>query len=129
MKANILNALIYIAFVIGIWGAGDLVLDEIRQSNICPKILGIPACYIILTCFVVPFLMHLFKGPNSVYFVLTGLAFTIAFAGTFMQLGGIAECPKTSGGTPMCYYSLALFTTLIVLKILHLRSRRHIENL
>lgn len=73
MKVNIINALIYIVFAIGLLGAGDLALDEIRQSNICPKILGIPACYIILTCFVIPFLMHLFKGSNSIYFVLTGL--------------------------------------------------------
>ena len=121
MKANIINALIYIVFAIGLLGAGDLVLNEIRESNICPKILGIPACYIILTCFVLPFLMHVFKGPNSIYFALTGLAFVIALVASYMQFTGIGECPKTANGTPMCYYSLALFTSLIVLKVLHLR--------
>ena len=123
MKANITNVLIYIVFAIGIFGAGDLVLDEIRQSNICPKILGIPACYIILVCFIVPFLMHLFKGPNSIYFALTGLAFAIALVASYMQFTGIGECPKTANGTPMCYYSLALFTSLIGLKVMFLKLK------
>ena len=65
MKANIINALIYIVFAIGLLGAGDLVLNEIRESNICPKILGIPACYIILTCFVLPFLICLLYTSPS----------------------------------------------------------------
>lgn len=124
-KTKVLNILLYIVFAIGLLGAGDLVMDEIRQSNICPKILGIPACYIILACFIVPFIVHLWGKFHKVYFALTGFAWIIAIIASFMQATGLGECPKTASGTPMCYYSFALFTALITLKILLMRLHKN----
>jgi len=124
MKTKVLNWLILLVFIVGIIGASLLVYDEIKTTNVCPKLLGIPACYIILVCFIIPFIVHLVKGRNSVYFLFTGIAFTIAFVASILQFTGSGECPKTSNDVPMCYYSLLLFTTLILLKVVVLRNNK-----
>ena len=124
MKSNNLHWLLLLVFSIGIIGAGFLVYDEITTTNVCPKLLGIPACYIILACFLIPFVTHIIKGRNIIYFVFTGIAFIIALVASIMQFTGLGECPKTSNGTPMCYYSLLLFATLIFLKIVLIKNKR-----
>ncbi len=116
MQTKILKGLLFIVFAIGLFGAGDLVYTEFNQSNVCPKLIGIPACYIILGCFVIPFVVHVFIWPNYIYFAFSGLAFTIALIASIMEITGLGVCPKTANGTPMCYYSLLLFTGLVVLK-------------
>lgn len=112
-----LKYVFYSVFIFGIYGAGILVYNEFSQGNICPKLLNIPACYIILACLVIPFLAHVFKKDNIIYFTGTGIAWSIAFYASIMQISGVIECPKTSAGIPMCYISFAIFTLLIVLKI------------
>ena len=116
MQTKVLNSLLLVVFAIGILGAGDLVYSEFKLHNICPKLIGIPACYIILACFIIPLIVHLFKGKNYIYFAFTGLAFIIALTASVMEITGLGECPKTAGGTPMCYYSLLLFSSLIDIK-------------
>ena len=124
MKIKHLNWLLLIVFSIGIIGAGLLVYNEITLTNVCPILLGIPACYVILACFVIPFLVHILKEKNSIYFLFTGIAFIIALIASIMQFTGFGECPKTSNGIPMCYYSFLLFTILIVLKIYHSKYKK-----
>lgn len=121
MQTKLLNAILIIVFAIGIFGASELVYSEFTQSNICPKLLGIPACYIILACFVIPFIVHVFNRSNSIYFGLTGFAFVVALVASIMEITGLGECPKTANGTPMCYYSLLLFTGLIFIKVMLIR--------
>ncbi|MFV1448172.1 hypothetical protein VBZ51_03450 [Maribacter sp. HS] len=114
---------ISLLFVIGIIGAGGLVLTEIRTGNGCPKFGTVPACVIILFCFVLPFISHILNKWNLIYFLLTGLAALIALVASIIQFMGNAECPKTTSGIPMCYLSLVIFTALIVLKQLHRISK------
>jgi len=116
MKQKVLNGLLIVVFLIGIIGSGVLVYNELKSSEGCPILVGIPACYIIFACFLIPFTFHLNSKKNAIYFLFTGLAFTIALIASVMQLLGKVECPKTDSGTPMCYYSLVLFTSLIGLK-------------
>lgn len=118
---RILSILLTVLFIIGILGAGSLVIKEIQTANGCPKVLGIPACAIILVCFIIPLITHLLGKYNRWYFFFTGLATLIATMASILQFIGNSECPKTGNGTPMCYYSLLLFTGLIVLKIYQLR--------
>ena len=117
-----LKYILHIVFIFGIWGSGSLAHKDFTQGDICPKILGIPACYIILACFIIPFIIHLFRQKSAIYFAGTGLAWSIATYGSIMQILGIIECPKTDGGTPMCFISFAIFTTLILLKTIELRQ-------
>ena len=121
MKSNkILFWVISLLLVIGSIGAGGLVLTEIRTGNGCPKFGPVPACAIILVCFILPFISHILKKWNLIYFLFTGLAALIALVASVMQFMGNAECPKTDSGIPMCYLSLLIFTTLIILKKLQL---------
>ncbi len=107
--------------IIGLFGAGGLVIEEFKTGEGCPKIMSIPMCLVILICFLIPLITHLLKKWNTVYFLFTGLAGSIALLASVMQFAGNAQCPKTGSGTPMCYYSLLLFSTLIILKIFQIK--------
>jgi len=113
---------ILVILIIGLFGAGGLVVEEFKTGEGCPKIMQIPMCLVILICFIVPLVAHLLKKWNVLYFLFTGLAGSIALVASIMQFTGNAECPKTASGTPMCYYSLLLFSSLIILKIYHFKS-------
>lgn len=117
MQIKPLIFLLLIIFAIGVFGTGNLAYSEFTQHYICPVLLGIPACYIIFICFVIPFISHFYSKNNVVYFVFSGFAFIVALVASIMQFSGLAVCPKTNNGTPMCYYSLLLFTSLIILKL------------
>ncbi|GER58117.1 hypothetical protein ULMA_02250 [Patiriisocius marinus] len=115
--------LILLILLIGVYGAGGLVVDEFKTGDGCPKIMHIPMCLVILICFFIPLIAHLLKKWSVLYFLFTGLAGSIALIASIMQYIGNAECPKTGSGTPMCYYSLILFSSLIILKIFYLKSK------
>ncbi|MEP2278601.1 hypothetical protein [Maribacter sp.] len=113
--------IINILFLIGLFGAGSLVITEFTIGNGCPKFGAVPACLIILICFILPFVSHLFKKWNLIYFIFTAIAALIALVASIMQLVDKAECPKTDSGIPMCYISLLIFTSLIILKKIQLQ--------
>ena len=122
-RQNIINLGIYTLLIIGIIGAGELVYDEIQTGDGCPKIWLIPACIIVLICFVVPFFVHLTNKKITLYFIFTGIAWAIAIFATILNFTGNGKCPQLDNGTPMCYISLIIFSLLIILKKLHLKKR------
>ncbi|MEP5254199.1 MAG: hypothetical protein ABJQ39_03995 [Winogradskyella arenosi] len=116
---------ILILLIIGVFGAGTLVVEEFKTGEGCPKLLHIPICIVVLICFIVPLTAHLLKKGNVLYFLFTGLAGSIALIASVMQFMGEAQCPKTASGTPMCYYSLLLFSSLMALKYYHLKYHQY----
>jgi|LGVF01.2.fsa_nt_gb hypothetical protein len=123
MKVNTLKYLISIIFIIGILGAGNLAYNEFLEEGTCPKLSIIPACYVILACFVFPFIAHLFNKGKIIYFLFTGFALSLATYATIGQLLGEIQCPKTEGGLPMCYISFVIFASLVLLKIISLKKK------
>ena len=123
MNRKILHYLIALIFGLGIYGASGLVLKEYQLKQVCPQILSIPACYIVMACLIIPFIAHVFNLSNKIYFTGTGIALSIATYGSITNLLSFAECPKTSGGTPMCYISFLLFFSLVMLKWINIRIR------
>ena len=113
---------ILVILIIGLFGSGGLVLEEFKTGEGCPKLLHVPMCLVVFICFIIPLVAQLLKKWNVLYYVFTGLAGSIALVASIMQFTGHAECPKTASGTPMCYYSLVLFSSLILLKIYHLKN-------
>ncbi|MGJ8716288.1 MAG: hypothetical protein ACSHXG_14385 [Maribacter stanieri] len=77
--------IINVFFVIGIFGAGSLVITEFTTGNGCPKFGAVPACLIILICFILPFISHLPKKWNLIYFLFTSIAALIALVASVMQ--------------------------------------------
>ncbi|MFD2917244.1 hypothetical protein [Psychroserpens luteus] len=122
---KIIYSIITILLIIGLYGSGELVWDEIQTGNGCPKIWLIPVCAIVMVCFLIPLIVHLLKKYNTMYFVYTGLAFLIAIIASVMQFNGLGECPKLDNGTPMCYLSLLLFSILIALKMLLIKTSKN----
>lgn len=107
-----------------IYGSIRLVMNEWEIGDVCPKILGIPACYIVLVCFLGGLVAHLLPVSKGkyIYFFFIGLVTLIASTGTIGELTGLAKCPRTSGGTPMCFISLAICVSLLVSKIVLLST-------
>lgn len=122
--SKIIWYVITLLLLMGVYATFGLVWEEIQTGNGCPKIWVIPACVIILICFLIPLIVHLFKKYNTLYFVFTGLAFAIAIIASIMQFTGNGECPKLDNGTPMCYLSFITFSVLISLKLYHLKLNK-----
>ncbi len=130
MLKKITYYIILVILIIGLYGAGSLVIEEFNTGEGCPKIMHVPMCLVILICLIIPLIAHFLKKWNTLYFLFTGIAASIALIASIMQFTGNAECPKTGTGTPMCYYSLLIFSVLIVSKIYHLKTNNQsYENL
>ena len=84
----------------------------------CPKILGIPACYIVAANFIAASICHLLNTliSNQIYFAFIVIPALIALVGSITELTGKTVCPKTESGKPMCFYSLAFCIALVVAK-------------
>ena len=116
---RILYWLIVLIAVFAIQGTLQLVMNEWQVGNICPKILGIPACYIVLVCFVGGLVGHLLPHPKGdwIFFFFIGIVTLIATTGTVGELTEPARCPRTEGGTPMCFISLGICLSLLTSKL------------
>ena len=115
MIKTLLYWIVILVAAIAIYGTYGLALNEWDIGDICPKILGVPACYIVLICFAGGLLSHLFiKSKHTAYFIFIGIVTTIALSGTIGELTGLAECPRTSSGIPMCFLSLGICVTLLL---------------
>jgi len=103
-----------------LYSSFKLSVKDWKQKNVCPKIMGIPACYIVFVCFTAAFICH---GLNTcissrMYFICIGIPGIIALIGSVTELSGKTICPKTDLGVPMCYYSLGFCVILLLTKFL-----------
>ncbi len=111
---------IWIAALIGLSGTLPLLKNELINGNICPRILSVPACYIIFSSIILIIISHsqLFSDRNRLYYLGVFVALSIATFGSVGNLLGYVECPQTEGGIPMCYLSFLLFFSLLSLKLI-----------
>jgi len=119
---NIYFVLLALLLAFATYKAGALSLDQWKNPGACPSIGPVPACYLVLAGFSLALIGHL--GKISKVF-LGGLGFPTALA-LFASIGeifGFVECPKTEGGVPMCYISLALCSVCWVLWALMKKSK------
>lgn len=112
----LLNIALYWLLIFWTFWAWVLSLDELQNWPICPKLLGMPACYIILAAFITLFLLHLLKISKNYFYILISIPIGIALYGTTFQIFGWVECPKTNWGIPMCFISLWMFSSLLCFK-------------
>ena len=104
------------------YSAFNLSIRDWKKKNVCPKIAGIPACYIVFTCFLIALISHILNTnlTNKIYCIGIGIPALIALIGSITEISGKTICPKTNSGIPMCYISLAFCVVLIVVKYLSL---------
>ena len=115
---NKLIHLITIILLFVIAGTVNLVIHEFNARNICPKILSIPACYIVLGLFIFGLFTHLFQNKLSslIFYISIGIITLMAITGTYGEISGNGRCPKFASGIPMCYFSLGICLSLLMLK-------------
>ena len=121
---NIWFWLIILLLFMAIYGTLGLVIKEIKLGDICPKAFGIPACYIVLFFFIAALGSHVAGSTaylTQLYYAAVGVVTLIALTGTLGEIIGFAECPRTSGGIPMCYISLGICLSLLLTKFLQLK--------
>ena len=112
---------IIVILLFTIYGSFNLSLTDFQKKDVCPKVLGIPACYLVFLFFVLTFIAHTFKGAIASdwwYYGFMAVPFLLALSGTLTELSGKVICPRTPGGTPMCFISLAFCTGLLVMKFI-----------
>ena len=112
---------IIILLITALYGSASLSLGEYHSRHTCPQLLGIPACYMVFGLFLVGLFSHLVDFGIWSFYGPIGLLATIALVGTGGELTGMVSCPRTSGGVPMCYISLAICALLLLAK--HFESK------
>ena len=109
--------IIIVILLFVIYGSFSLSRHDYKKKDVCPKILGIPACYLVFIFFVGALAIQLLQPAQAyLYYGLLAVPFLLALAGTLTELSGKVICPRTPGGTPMCFISLGFCTLLIGLK-------------
>lgn len=98
----------------------SLSLISYRQfANLspCPAIGAVPACYVLLACYVAVFASAFLSGArqNWFYWPAWSAVFVAAGYGSSLELMGQVTCPRSSGGTPTCYYSLAMAVLILAM--------------
>ena len=129
---NFLYILIILIAGFAVYGSFSLSMNDWQIGNVCPKILGIPACYIVFGCFAMALITHFIPSSKSkwAFFFFIGIVTLIASTGTIGELTGTAKCPTTAGGTPMCFISLAICLSLLITKFAWLKvGRDYVEVL
>lgn len=86
----------------------------------CPVVLGIPACVIVLVCYLLITIawgmMMTRKGRWPLIIFMIGFipAFLLALMGSAGEIFDFANCPATETGFPKCFISLAFLIALAV---------------
>jgi hypothetical protein len=123
LRACVRISRLLIALVSGfaLWNVVSLSLMEWSSGGSCPNVAGIPACYVVAVAYLLVFMSTLTnKKPlyRRLFIAGAGIVVGLAAIGSFTQVMGIAACPKTSTGFPMCYISLSIGVLLIGLFVM-----------
>jgi len=92
----------------------SVIRAQWADGNGCPTIGPVPACYVVAICYALMGLAALINPArlNLMFWVGWAPVFLLALSGTVLEISGTPTCPIGAGGTPLCFYSLALATAL-----------------
>lgn len=123
---GILYWLIILLGGLAVYFSFGLVMSELENGDVCPRIMGFPTCYIVLACFTGAFIAHLFPDSRGkwFYFSFIGVLTFMGSLATIRTLTGASSCPQTEGGIPLCYLSLGVSLTLLIAKIILVRHSK-----
>lgn len=118
-----IRAALWALIVMGLWSASRLSWATLTGVAPCPAAAGIPICYAVTLGYLGMLGAQLqtqwHSGPWLFYPAWAVVAL-IALSGTGAELIFGDVCPKSSSGTPMCFFSLAYCALILVL---HLADR------
>ncbi len=98
-----------------IYSLWPVILEQWNNSNGCPKLGPVPACYLVAVAYAAIGIAALFAPRRFTWMFFAGWApvFLLAATGSTFEMIGRTTCPVSSSGVPLCYYSLALAMALV----------------
>ena len=92
-----------------------VVIQEWQTGDGCPRLGPVPACYVIFAAYAAMALAVIRAPQRTLWLFIIGWlpVFVLAASGSALEVFGRPTCPATSGGTPMCYYSLLVSALLL----------------
>ena len=107
--------------MVGLVGVLPVSLNELMAGGACPHLGPVPACHLVSLAYatVLFSVLHrrLWKPP--LFILAWAPIFLLAAAGSGLELLGQGTCPKTEGGVPKCFFSLALAIALFIPFVFH----------
>ncbi len=116
MKKKVFRISIYLLLLWVLSAVAKLSYLHATTSEICPLLINIPACYIILFSVSGALITHYLRYSH-LFFIFSSIPLLLALAGTVLQILGKVECPKNETGIPLCFISLGIFLTVVGLKL------------
>lgn len=113
---------LWLLLALGLFGALSLSYTTFSgNGKPCPDIGGIYICYVVLVSYSMMVLAQFgtWRLRKTAFYAGWAVTFFIAAVGTILELINGDTCPKSSDGLPMCYVSLALCMTILVLFLVH----------
>lgn len=101
---------------VGVLLTSWLVISEMFREPTCPKLLGVPACYLVLIAYLAAAIGAWNTGSEFGRRAFLIGAFAVTAIGVYFSLGeirGTAQCP-TFEGLPMCFVSLFAGTSMLI---------------
>lgn len=98
-------------------GIIPISLTHFHTSDACPTIGQVPACYIVSICYTAMGIASIFwnKPLNWLFFSGVAPVIFLALMGTSLEILGQPTCPQTASGLPLCYISLLLGMTMLLI--------------
>lgn len=115
-----IGKIILILLLVALISVIILTALQVLRGNICPPVLGIPACYILLFAISAAIISHLKMVNDKLFLFFSGVAIALGIAvyASFNQIYKLFECPKEPiFQTPMCFLSFFLFSVILILKL------------
>ena len=93
-----------------------VVADQLRGLETCPMLGPVPACYLVFVGYIAIGVSVVLEPLRSGWVFLSGWlpVFLFALFGTSMELLGQPTCPRSDSGVPLCFFSLAIASSLFV---------------
>ncbi len=97
-------------------GLAPLILDELRGIDACPMLGPIPACYLVGCGYFAMAVAVIFSPRRLTALFLLGWVpvFLLALSGSTLEILGRPTCPTSPSGAPLCYFSLAVASLLLL---------------
>ncbi|MGH1478024.1 MAG: hypothetical protein ACRBM6_04725 [Geminicoccales bacterium] len=98
-----------------LYGLAPVVINQWHAGNACPTLGAIPACYLVMICYVAMAVSAVMAPRRLSWLFLLGWlpVFLLALTGSTMEILGRETCPQSPTGIPMCYYSFLIASMLI----------------
>lgn len=108
-----------LALIAGAGAVASLLLSyqHSHTGETCPLLGALPACYLVFVGYALVTASALLKKPAAsfAFWLGWGPIAGLALTGTVLDIIQGDVCPRTDGGIPQCFISLAIAATLLVL--------------